>query len=174
MAKRKDDLLAIGEVSRRSGIATSAIRFYESEGLVRSERTPANHRVFERHVLRRLAVIRAAQQVGLSLEETATALSALPPGRAPTKTEWARLSRTWRIRLDDRIMELERLRDTLTSCIGCGCLSLVACRLYNPDDEATTVGEGARFLLGDDPEMFLEAEGRPGSTSGAARGSIAP
>jgi MerR family transcriptional regulator, redox-sensitive transcriptional activator SoxR len=157
MSKRKDDLLAIGEVARRSGIATSAIRFYEAEGLVRSERTAANHRVFGRHVLRRLAVIRAAQQVGLTLDETATALDALPPDRAPTKAEWARLSRTWRGRLDDRIAELERLRDTLASCIGCGCLSLVTCKLYNPDDAASTVGDGPRFLLGDDPELFLEA-----------------
>jgi MerR family redox-sensitive transcriptional activator SoxR len=159
MAKAKEDLLSIGEVSRRSGIATSAIRFYEAEGLVRSERTEANHRAFKRHVLRRLAFIRAAQQVGLTLEEAAAALGGLPLDRAPTKAEWARLSRAWRGRLDDRIAELELLRDTLTSCIGCGCLSLQTCRLYNPEDAADSLGDGARFLLGDDPGSFVEAPG---------------
>jgi MerR family redox-sensitive transcriptional activator SoxR len=110
-------------------------------------------------VLRRLAFIRAAQQVGLTLEEAAAALGGLPLDRAPTKAEWARLSRAWRGRLDDRIAELELLRDTLTSCIGCGCLSLQTCRLYNPEDAADSLGDGARFLLGDDPESFVEPPG---------------
>jgi MerR family redox-sensitive transcriptional activator SoxR len=156
--KRREDLLTIGEVSARSGLATSAIRFYEDRGLVRSTRTEGNQRAFPRHTLRRLAFVRAAQRVGLSLEEVATALASLPPERAPTKVEWARLSRTWRERLEDRIAELERLRDDLTGCIGCGCLSLATCRLYNPQDAASVKGDGPRYLLGDDPAEFSIAE----------------
>jgi MerR family redox-sensitive transcriptional activator SoxR len=152
--KRRGDLLTIGEISTRSGLATSAIRFYEDRGLVRSTRTEGNHRLFPRHTLRRLAFVRAAQRVGLSLEEAAAALASLPPDRAPTKAEWARLSRSWRGRLDDRITELERLRDDLTGCIGCGCLSLATCRLYNPQDAASVRGDGPRYLLGDDPDEF--------------------
>ena len=155
--KRKDDGLTIGEVAARSGLAPSAIRFYEAEGLVHAGRTPGGQRTFARHTLRRLAFIRSAQRVGLSLDEVAAALSTLPARRAPTKAEWARLSRRWRSRLDERIDELERLRETLTSCIGCGCLSLTACRLSNPEDIASTRGDGARYLLGDDPDEFLNA-----------------
>jgi MerR family redox-sensitive transcriptional activator SoxR len=149
---RKDDLLAIGEVSARSGIAASAIRFYEAEGLISATRTPDGHRRFPRHTLRRLAFIRAAQRVGLSLSDVADALDTLPMERAPTKAEWARLSRSWRRRLDEHIADLERLRDDLTNCIGCGCLSLSSCRLSNPSDAARAKGSGARFLLGDDPD----------------------
>jgi MerR family redox-sensitive transcriptional activator SoxR len=145
------DLIAIGEVARRSGLAASAIRFYEEVGLVASGRTPAGHRVYPRHVLRRLGVIRIAQRLGLSLDEIREALEVLPPDRAPTKAEWARMSRAWRRRLDQRIASLEALRDELGGCIGCGCLSLQRCKLYNPDDVAAARGAGARYLLGDDP-----------------------
>jgi MerR family transcriptional regulator, redox-sensitive transcriptional activator SoxR len=155
MPMRRDDLLPIGAVADRSGLATSAIRFYESEGLVSSTRTEGNQRMFARHTLRRLAFIRAAQRVGLSLEDITRALATLPTDRAPTKAQWARLSRTWRRGLDERIAELETLRDDLTSCIGCGCLSLATCRLSNPDDAARVNGTGARFLLGDDPETLM-------------------
>ena len=159
MPMRRDDLLPIGAVAARSGLATSAIRFYESEGLVSSSRTSGNQRMFARHTLRRLAFIRAAQRVGLSLEDVTQALATLPPDRAPTKAQWTKLSRTWRRRLDERIAELEALRDDLTSCIGCGCLSLATCRLSNPDDAARVNGSGARFLLGDDPKALV-ADGR--------------
>jgi len=152
--KRAGDLLTIGEVAERSGFATSAIRFYEEQGLVRSERTASNHRMFPRHALRRLAFIRAAQRVGLSLDEIAAALATLPPDRAPTKQAWARLSSTWRTRLDERIADLESLRDDLASCIGCGCLSLSSCRLSNPQDAVAVRGDGPRYLLGDDPDDF--------------------
>jgi MerR family transcriptional regulator, redox-sensitive transcriptional activator SoxR len=157
----RSDLLTIGEAAERSGLATSAIRFYEAEGLISSTRTPGNQRLFARHTLRRLAFIRAAQRVGLSLDAVAGALATLPPDRAPTKAQWAKLSRTWRRQLDERIADLEALRDDLTSCIGCGCLSLVTCRLYNPQDAAGSNGSGPRFLLGDDPEEFLASGGGP-------------
>src|ERR1700759_3265230 len=119
--------LTIGELSARSGIATSAIRYYEDRGLVGSRRTPGNQRRYERAMLRRLAFIRTAQRVGLSLEEIEAALATLPRGRTPTKADWSRLSRDWRPRIDRQIRQLERLRDTLDSCIGCGCLSLRRC-----------------------------------------------
>ncbi len=146
-----DDLLAIGEVANRAGVATSALRYYEDLGLIRAARTTGGHRVYPRHVLRRVGFIKVAQTVGLSLEEIADALSALPQGRAPTKAEWARISRAWRGRLDERIGALERLRDGLTGCIGCGCLSLRTCRLYNRGDAAAVRGAGPRYLLGDEP-----------------------
>lgn len=148
------DVLSIGEVARRSGLAPSALRFYEEIGLIRSVRTSGGHRTYPRHVLRRLGVIRIAQRLGLSLDEIADALMVLPPDRAPTKVEWSRMSRVWRLRLDDRISALEALRDDLTGCIGCGCLSLQRCRLYNPSDVASSRGAGARYLLGDDPETI--------------------
>jgi MerR family transcriptional regulator, redox-sensitive transcriptional activator SoxR len=150
------DLLTIGELSVRSGVATSALRFYGTIGLLRSDRTSGGHRVYPRHALRRVSFIRVAQRMGLSLDEIAEALSTLPPERAPTKAEWAKISRLWRRRLDERIGMLERLRDDLTGCIGCGCLSLRTCRLSNPDDAAASLGTGPRFLLGDDPERFIE------------------
>ena len=146
------DVLPIGEVARRSGVAPSALRFYEEVGLIASERTGGGHRTYPRHVLRRIAVIRIAQRLGLTLQEIATALEQLPADRAPTKAQWAAMSRLWRGRLDERISALEALRDDLAGCIGCGCLSLRTCRLYNPDDVAAGRGEGARYLLGDDPE----------------------
>ncbi|MBA8794961.1 MerR family redox-sensitive transcriptional activator SoxR [Friedmanniella endophytica] len=140
------DLLTIGDVAARSGVAPSAIRFYESHGLVSSERTGGNQRRFRRSTLRRLAFIRSAQRVGLSLEEITEALARLPNGRTPTKADWARLSRGWRGRIDEQIERLERLRDNLDGCIGCGCLSLQRCVLQNPGDRAALSGTGARFL----------------------------
>jgi MerR family redox-sensitive transcriptional activator SoxR len=140
--------LTIGELSERSGVATSAIRFYEDRGLVGSRRTTGNQRRYPRVTLRRLAFIRTAKRVGLSLEEIAEALATLPSNRTPTKADWTRLSRTWRPRLDSQIRELERLRDTLDSCIGCGCLSLQRCKLSNPDDVVALRGPGAVFLEG--------------------------
>jgi MerR family redox-sensitive transcriptional activator SoxR len=140
--------LTIGELSERSGVATSAIRYYEDRGLVSSRRTTGNQRRYERAVLRRLAFIRTAQRVGLTLEEIEAALSTLPSGRTPTKADWTRLSRGWRPRLDAQIHQLERLRDTLASCIGCGCLSLRRCALSNPDDVVADRGPGAVLLEG--------------------------
>lgn len=142
-------LLSVGEVAERAGLAASAVRFYESQGLIGAERSESGHRRFRRDVLRRIAFIRVAQRVGLSLEEIADALASLPQDRAPTKAEWARLSRGWRARLDERIALLEGLRDRLGSCIGCGCLSLRTCALSNPDDWAASLGPGPRYLLGD-------------------------
>jgi MerR family redox-sensitive transcriptional activator SoxR len=152
VAREHEEVLTIGEVAARSGFAPSAVRYYEAEGLISSIRTAGNHRLFHRHVLRRLAFIRAGRRVGLSIEELAAALSTLPADRAPTKAQWTRLSRAWRGRLDERIEALEALRDGLDSCIGCGCLSLRACRLFNPDDRAAAAGDGPRYLLGDTPD----------------------
>jgi MerR family redox-sensitive transcriptional activator SoxR len=146
------ELLSIGEVADRTGVAPSALRFYESEGFLTSTRTSGGQRRFHREVLRRVAFIRAAQRVGLSLEEIRAALATLPRGRTPTTADWARLSRSWRPRLDEQIALLERLRDQLTSCIGCGCLSLQKCALFNPGDQAAALGPGPRYLLGDTPE----------------------
>src|SRR6185436_19102039 len=140
--------LTIGDLAERSGIATSAIRYYEERGLVRSRRTTGNQRRYERAMLRRLAFIRTAQRVGLTLEEIEQALATLPSNRTPTKADWSRLSRGWRPRLDARIAQLERLRDTLDSCIGCGCLSLRRCSLNNPDDIVAPRGPGPVFLDG--------------------------
>jgi MerR family redox-sensitive transcriptional activator SoxR len=140
------DLLPIGDVATRSGFATSALRYYEREGLIASERSAGGQRRYPRSVLRRLAFVRAAQNVGLSLEEVREALGTLPAGRTPTRADWARLSRTWQARLDEQIAALEKLRDGLTGCIGCGCLSLRSCALSNPGDVAGTEGPGARYL----------------------------
>ena len=140
------ELLAIGEVSARSGMAASALRYYEDQGLISSERTPGGARRYPRSVLRRLAVIRAARNIGLSLPEIRSALESLPPGRPPTATDWARLSEGWRDRLDEQIAALSNLRDGLSSCIGCGCLSIDRCALSNPADIAAREGSGARWL----------------------------
>ena len=142
----RTDLLTIGEVAARSGFATSALRYYEREGLIEASRTSGGQRRYPRSVLRRLAFVRAASNVGLSLDEVRTALSALPAGRAPTKADWRRLSDSWRHRLDEQIAALQDLRDGLTGCIGCGCLSLRTCRLSNPQDVAGASGPGARYL----------------------------
>lgn len=140
------DLLPIGEVARRAGFAPSALRFYEREGLIAAARTGGGQRRYPRSVLRRLAFVRAAQNVGLSLEEVRSALATLPAGRTPTRADWALLSESWRQRLDQQIDGLTALRDGLTGCIGCGCLSLERCTLYNRDDGAAATGAGARFL----------------------------
>lgn len=140
------DALAVGEVARRSGVAVSALHFYESRGLIRAERTTGNQRRYRREVLRRLAFIRAAQQVGIGLEEIAAALDQLPAQRTPNKADWARLSARWRTQLQQRIEGLQALRDKLDGCIGCGCLSLKACRLYNHQDELARRGPGAHRL----------------------------
>ena len=140
------DLLTVSDVAARSGFTPSALRFYEREGLIQATRTPGNQRRFERGVLRRLAFIRAARNVGLTLEEVAAALATLPDARTPTKADWTRLSRTWRFRLDAQIAALEKLRDGLDSCIGCGCLSLKRCAMSNPGDIARVDGPGARYL----------------------------
>lgn len=143
---RKTDLITIGEVAERSGVSASALRFYETQGLISSTRTAGNQRRYERATLRRIAFIRSAQRVGLTLEEISEALDSLPAGRTPTKADWARLSRQWRPRLDAQIDRLERLRDRLDSCIGCGCLSLARCALQNPDDVVGVRGPGAVYL----------------------------
>ena len=140
------DLLTIGAVSRRAGIAASALRFYDREDLVPSVRSPGGQRRYPRNVLRRIAFIRAAQNVGLSLDEIREALATLPEGRPPTADDWERLSASWRSRLDEQIEALQALRGRLSSCIGCGCLSLGACALMNPGDSAGRGGAGARYL----------------------------
>ena len=138
--------LTIGELAERSGVATSALRYYEAQGLIESERTSGNQRRFRRATLRRVAFIRSAQRVGLTLDEISDALATLPEGRTPTKADWGRLSQGWRPRLDAQIERLERLRDKLDGCIGCGCLSLRTCALSNPEDEVESRGPGAVFL----------------------------
>jgi MerR family redox-sensitive transcriptional activator SoxR len=145
-AARATDDLSVGDVARRAGFATSAVRFYEAQGLIAGTRSPGGQRRYPRAVLRRLAFIRAAQNVGLSLTEIREALSTLPEGRTPTKADWARLSQSWRSRLDQQIAGLVALRDGLTTCIGCGCLSLKRCALSNPGDVAGSFGAGAAYL----------------------------
>jgi MerR family redox-sensitive transcriptional activator SoxR len=134
--------LSVGEVARRSGVAVSALHFYERKGLIRSLRTAGNQRRFSRDVLRRLAVIRVAQRVGMPLEAVANAFAALPENKTPTRAEWGKMSALWRAELDQRIEELLLLRDQLTDCIGCGCLSLKRCRLANPGDALGEHGDG--------------------------------
>jgi MerR family transcriptional regulator, redox-sensitive transcriptional activator SoxR len=146
-----DDSLTISEVAKRSGVAASALRFYEERGLISSERAGSGHRRYPRAVLRRIAFIVFAQRIGLTLSEIAAELAKLPPDRAPTKRDWSRLSSGWTERIDERIAELERLRRGLTECIGCGCLSLDRCRLANPGDRAARLGPGPRYWVGDKP-----------------------
>lgn len=138
--------LTIGQLSERSGVTCSALRYYESQRLITSERTAGNQRRYQQVTLRRVAFIRSAQRVGLTLEEIAEALATLPEGRTPTRKDWARLSRSWRPRVEAQIDRLERLRDKLDGCIGCGCLSLRTCALNNPGDEVADRGPGAVFL----------------------------
>ena len=140
------DLLTVGEIARRSGFAESAVRYYERLGLLAASRTSGGQRRFERSMLRRLAFIRAARNVGLSLTEVDEALRSLPAGRTPTRADWTRLSRSWRQRLDGQIEALTALRDGLDSCIGCGCLSLQRCGISNPGDSARAGGPGAAYL----------------------------
>jgi MerR family redox-sensitive transcriptional activator SoxR len=142
-----DPELTIGAVSERTGVATSALRFYEAEGLIHATRTAGGQRRYARDVLRRVSFIRVAQQVGLTLDEIREALHSLPEHRTPTEKDWRRLSASWRPRLDAQIAMLERLRDRLDGCIGCGCLSLRFCRMLNPDDRAGEQGPGPRYVL---------------------------
>jgi MerR family redox-sensitive transcriptional activator SoxR len=153
---RPDPLLGIGDLARRTGLSVSAIRFYEAKGLVRAVRTAGNQRRFLRSDIRRLSFALIAQQLGLSLAEISAALAALPPDRAPTRQEWAKISGRVKDQLDHRIMLLERTRENLDGCIGCGCLSLDRCALYNPGDRASRGGAGPRFLLGDRASDFGE------------------
>lgn len=147
--------ITIGEIAARAGVATSALRFYEAEGLITSRRSAGGHRQYPRDTLRRIGFIRAAQAVGLSLPEIAAALASLPDGRTPTKADWSRLAKDWGPRLDARIAALQLLRAKLSNCIGCGCLSMKACALYNPKDAASGRGTGARYLLGDTSASVL-------------------
>jgi MerR family redox-sensitive transcriptional activator SoxR len=144
-------LLTIGDVVERTGVSASALRFYEDRGLISSERNDGNHRRYSPDVLRRIGFIRVAQRVGVSLDDIADALGSLPESRTPTARDWDRIARQWRHELDERIRLLSQLRDHLGDCIGCGCLSLKACALYNPDDRARVGGTGPRYLLGDTP-----------------------
>jgi len=147
--REASNLLTISEVSRRSGVASSALRFYEERGLIASERAGSGHRRFRRPVLRRIAFIVFAQRMGMTLDEIGAELAKLPPERAPSRRDWSRLSSTWTARIDDRIAELERLRAGLTECIGCGCLSLDRCKLANPNDRAARLGPGPRYWIAD-------------------------
>jgi MerR family redox-sensitive transcriptional activator SoxR len=141
-------VLTIGEVAKRSGVASSALRFYEERGLIASERAGSGHRRYPRSTLRRIAFIVFAQRIGLSLDEIGAALAKLPDERVPTRGDWARLSGDWTKRIDRKIAELERLKAGLTECIGCGCLSMDRCRLANPADRAGRAGPGPRYWLG--------------------------
>ena len=145
------ELLTIGQIARRSGVAASALRYYESLGLIRAERAGSGHRRFPRAALRRIAFIVFAQRVGMRLEEIARELARLPAERVPTGRDWARLARVWTSRIDERLAELERLRRGLDGCIGCGCLSLERCRLANAGDRAARRGAGPRYWFGDRP-----------------------
>ena len=150
-AIRKDNLLSIGETAKRCGVAASTLRFYESEQLIQSTRGPGNQRRFHRSMLRKISLVKVAQSLGLSLKEIRAALDTLPAGRTPTKRDWEKLSRHWRDQLDQRIASLQSLREQLSGCIGCGCLSMKTCALYNPADIVAKQGVGPRFLLGDLP-----------------------
>lgn len=150
MSLSSRDQLPIGELATRSGYAASALRYYEELGLIRSERTPGGQRRYRRSTLRRLAFIRAAQRIGLSLDEVRDSLAHLPVDHVPTSAEWDSVARTWERRIDDRIADLQRLKAALTGCVGCGCLSLTRCSLYNLEDVAGHRGAGARYLLGDE------------------------
>jgi MerR family transcriptional regulator, redox-sensitive transcriptional activator SoxR len=150
MVEVKTRWLSIGEVAERTGVATSALRFYEEQGLIRSERLASTHRRYRPDVIRRVSFIGVAQRVGLSLADVREALDGLPHSRTPSKRDWERLASRWQPLLDERIALLERLRADLSACIGCGCLSLQACRIWNPDDVAATLGNGPRYLLSDE------------------------
>jgi len=142
-------LLTIGQLAERAGVATSAVRFYEANGLITSERNEAGHRRFRADVLRRVSFIKVAQRVGLTLDEIRRELASLPDQRTPTTRDWAKFARSWQPMLDERIALLESMREKLDGCIGCGCLSMTSCALFNVGDEAARYGEGPRWLLGD-------------------------
>ncbi len=145
----RDDVLTVGQVATRCGIATSAVRYYDDEGLISSHRSTGGQRRFDREVIRRISFILAAQRVGRSLAEIRETLDALPHDHAPSQSEWTEVSTQWRARLDEHIDQLATLRDRLDECIGCGCLSLERCAIYNPADAAVSLGAGPRYLLGD-------------------------
>ncbi|MET8541702.1 redox-sensitive transcriptional activator SoxR [Kitasatospora sp. NPDC004799] len=150
------DLLTIGQLGHRSGLAASALRYYESLGLIHATRTSGGQRRYTRATLRRIAFVRAAQRVGLSLDEAKVALDRLPDRPAPSRAEWDQVAESWQSRIDEQIDELRRLKEKLTGCIGCGCLSLSRCTLYNAADRAGEAGPGARYLLTRDPEAGPE------------------
>ncbi len=150
--------MTVGQVAERCGIAASAVRYYDDRGLIRSTRTDGGQRRFERDTIRRIAFITAAQAVGRSLAEITEALETLPARRTPTHDDWNRVATTWRPRLDQQIARLEALRDQLDACIGCGCLSLDRCAMYNPSDVAAQLGNGPRYLLGDTASDVIDAE----------------
>lgn len=141
--------LSIGELASRTGLSVSAIRFYEKRGLISPDRNAGNQRRYDRADIRRLSFILIAQQIGLSIDQINDVMTSLPGNRTPTKADWSKISRKFRKTLDQRIAMMERMRDRLDGCIGCGCLSLRACQLYNPDDEARRLGVGPRFVLSD-------------------------
>lgn len=149
MGDVEPDRLTIGAMSERTGVSHSALRFYEAEGLIHSTRSDGGQRRYTRDTLRRVSFLRVAQQVGLSLEEIGAALASLPENRTPNQRDWERVSKAWRPRIDGQIAVLERLRDRLTGCIGCGCLSMKACQLLNPGDAAAARGPGPRYVLDD-------------------------
>ena len=161
MNLKSSELLTIGEVARRSGVAASALRFYEERGLIASERAGSGHRRYPRSVLRRVAFVVFAQRIGLTLDEIGAELAKLPPDRAPTRRDWSRLSSGWSERIDDRIAELQRLKAGLTECIGCGCLSLDRCKLANPEDRAGRLGPVPRYWLGDRDQSSSDRSKKP-------------
>lgn len=144
---QEEPILSVGQVAKRTGVAVSALHFYEQKGLIRSWRNSGNQRRFKREVLRRISIIKAAQKLGISLEQIKQAFASLPNERTPTKDDWTQLSSHWHQLLDQRISQLTQLRDNVTDCIGCGCLSLKACPLYNEDDKLAELGEGAHLLF---------------------------
>ena len=148
------DMLPIGHLAQRTGLAVSAIRFYEEKGLIRAVRTASGQRRFARADIRRLSFIKIAQGFGFTLPQIRDTLATLPDGRTPTARDWAKISKTFRAALDEKIATLTKLRDDLDGCIGCGCLSLDKCRLYNPTDRAATAGPGPRYLMGDKASDF--------------------
>ena len=156
----KNQYISIGELSRRSGVAASALRFYEQRGLVEAHRGAGNQRQFHRSALRRIAVIKVAKELGLTLEEIGAALEGLPRDRPPTRKDWQRLASRWHAQLTARIESLEMLRDNLSGCIGCGCLSLQRCALYNPEDRAAILGQGPRYIQGDSAADILVGDGQ--------------
>jgi MerR family redox-sensitive transcriptional activator SoxR len=165
-----DTWIAISELARRAGVAASALRFYEQQGLLHSRRSAGGQRQFARGDLRRVAYIRAAQTVGLTLDEIRASLAGLPEQRTPNARDWERLAARWQPLLDQRIAALTRLRDQLSSCIGCGCLSLTKCKLYNPQDAAAARGAGPRYWLGDRSSEVLAEAGAPAVTTGRQSG----
>ena len=149
--KSPHQLITIGELAQRTGVASSALRYYEERGLIQSVRNSSGHRRYPRAAIRRVAFIVFAQRIGLTLEEIRAELDELPRDRIPTERDWSRLAESWRARIDQQIAQLQRLKEGLTDCIGCGCLSMERCAILNPMDRAAGLGPGPRYWLGDDP-----------------------